>query len=354
MSTSSSDRSPAADGRDFRSTAARHRRSLIWFAVGLLVAVGSLEAAAAAIGPRGTGQAVIDHQRQHLDALGSITEGAENTGNEPTIDTVFLGDSSAGAAFDGSFFEELTGGSGYALWLPDASPSILAPLLTEFFAAEATTDSVIIGVAARMFNANTATGRSDRLTAARSSLAWRSRVNPGPLTSIEASLADRSAIFRYRAGLRQATDWLNGLRAADRLVLEPDGQVTFFYEENIDDIRAGYEAGERDALTDYVISESELAALFELVEELRSDGVAVSLALLPTHDPIYDEFFPDPEDDDRFRERLVTEAVVADVAVLDLTGLADEADLFADGNHLNRAGAAAATRLTAASLADDR
>lgn len=309
----------------------------MWFLAGLVGALGLLEVAAAIVGPGATGQAVIEHHGSNLADLGP----------EAAVGVVFLGDSSVGADVDPSMVSERTGRDAYGLWLPDASPSVIGPLLTEFFGADATTETVVIGLTARMFNETTAIRRLERLDAARASLTWRARAEPGLLTRAERRAGQVSSLFRYRAGLRQPSDWINGARSGGRLELHRDGQITFFENESIDDIRSGYESGERNALADYRVSDRELEVLLALIDELTSDGIDVHVALLPTHDPIYDPFFPTADTDDRFRVRLRSEltATEVDVPIVDLTGLGDQPDLFADGNHLNRRGADAATEL---------
>jgi hypothetical protein len=309
-----------------RPTSPRPAFSGIWFLVGLVAAFGLLEGAARWIGPGATARSVLEQHEVGLDATGS------------EISVLFLGDSSVGAGIDPEGFTSLTGRHSYSLWLPDASAGVVEGLATDFAQAE-NVHMAVIGVTARMFNEATRPDRDRLLAEMAGSLPWQSRTDPGLLTAVEQIAADRLALVRYRAGLRRPTDWLVSYRSEANLDITDRGRLTYFLDQRVEELRDGYEAGERSALRDYAVSATETETLIRLVETLDRQGIQVSVVLLPLHGPVYDDLFPAGGADALFRRILAGALADQPATLIDLSDLGARPELFAGGNHLNRFGA---------------
>lgn len=308
------------------------RRRALLFVLGLVVTLVVLESAARELGPRGTTRVVLEQHEASLAAQDGRTA------------TVVVGDSSVGAAVDGARLAEATGDLTYNMWLPNATATTTAALLTDFVGVNEATERAVIGITPRMFNETVRPDRERRLAQLETSLPWESRTDPGIYTRLERWASERLALVRYRSALRRPSDWIVTLRSDGDLELLAEGQVTYFFELTVDDIRPDYESGERAALADYEVSTVELDRLVELVDRLQVDGVDVFLLLLPTYDELYDEFLPNGSADrEAFRRDFAAALDGRSVTIVDTTDLGADPALFGDGNHLNRAGSEALT-----------
>jgi hypothetical protein len=268
-------------------------------------------------------------------------------------DLVLAGNSMGRDAFDPQTFAAADPAhrSAYNASLDAASPELLERWVTEEVVPRLHPRTVVLTLASLDVNDHSLAGQS-AVRAYDDAVLSR----PGVLGKVEATAAQKSALVRYRADLRQPGEVWDAIgRArdgtqADRLsadgiagVLGADGQGlsrrTLHYSGS--SVTKAFLTGQ--LLNDYAVGDAQLAAEGRLIDTLRNEGIAVALVLPPVTDDYRNLHPGGPAEVDRF---VATARGLADqhhAAFVDLTRTAP-VEQFADTHHLNGAGADAFSR----------
>lgn len=271
---------------------------------------------------------------------------------EGSVDVIFLGNSVGQAGFDPSLFAERTGfRNAYNASLDGASARLLERWTLEVVVPLLRPRLVVIGLTSRDLNDN---GRAN------ASLYGKYMESEGRAVFLgRADFSERlegwgarlSHLVRVRPFLRTPKELITQLgdheSAADKL--GPRGEELLPprpYDPGrlAEDIR-------REALNDYSVGGSEVAALEALVVALRQQGIAVVFVEMPLVEEDYVPLHPEGADDyERFRKTLRRLADRQGVWLLPADGFPQDIVLFDDVYHLNVRGAELLTERLAEEL----
>ena len=315
---------------------------------GIVVVLLVLEIAARLLEPRLPAAAQWSHA-----VPGGHLQNIERLAAAGGADVLVVGSSSVGSAIDP---EQLTSQldaprGGYNLWMSGPSMQSIE-LLTSRFALPALSPRVlVVGVTSRELN-DVGTSQREHLGVLRGSAAGRVLLtDESVLSDLERAVTDAFALVRTRQELRQprrVVDALRGVEDADEI--GPDGMDTGTLDRTLE-IAPEHAAQEQAALRPFAVGGEELEALARLVRDARRQGIEVVLVDMPV---VEDAYVPYHErgraDDERYQSVLASFARAQEVELVQARDLAWDDDLFADENHLNRAGARRLTGIVGEAL----
>lgn len=270
---------------------------------------------------------------------------------DPAPTVLFIGDSRIRRGIDVTELETLVGTTAAAIGVDAAKPHFLAAMARRIAVAPIKPRVVVIGLSEYQYNA---TWDADPVSlGGQSTYFWQ-------LGELDAQYLAMSLEFAPDRG-HLAAGWLVPLFAHYRVIIQGVRCDLLSYMRRSDcdgartDVDRPMDAGTRDKwyailreqyLREYFLSAGQVRSLRDAVDTLRRSGVDVRLLILPT----YRVAEQAPADYRRFREGIGDVARELQVPLIDLhAAFDDRADLFADPNHLTRAGARAlADRLAAA------
>jgi len=260
------------------------------------------------------------------------------------ISTVFLGSSVVAEGIDPVAFSESAGTTGYNAALSAASPRSLVPWTQNVVLSTAEPRLAVIGLVSRDLNDN-GISQTEFVERLESSPGMIERGQPDNLMeSLEKWFLAHSALFRVRPFLGDPQRLLSELFPAggaegDEVeavgALGADSSYDGQPYADIDTWRAAWNARH---LNDFLIGESEIEALHELIERLKSSGVQVMLVNMPVTDDYVDTIRDGARLQVEFSDLLEDTASDLEVGYLDVSDQFDK-EAFRDPAHLTPAGA---------------
>lgn len=273
-----------------------------------------------------------------VDQMEALEEGADE------ITTVFLGSSVVAEGIDPVAFTESYGETGYNAALSAASPRSLDPWARGVVLPTARPMVAVIGLISRDLNDN-GISQTEFLERLESSQGMIERGQPdNPMDSLEKWLLDQSALFRVRPLIGNPQRLFSGVLGNDEGEAEevesvgPLGQDASFDGQpyaNLDMWRAAWNARH---LNDFLVGDSEIEALANLIRQLKASGVHTVIVNMPVTDDYIDTIRDGERVQAEFSRLLEDMASDHDVAYLDVSDAFDK-EAFRDPGHLTPDGA---------------